>query len=292
MRVTEKNRFSEATLHRTQAASHYQKKAQIAASGNRVQVASDDPYAFSVKLQADARIELLSARSAAAQKAEGDLALGESTLASATDLLQKAKELAVQGRNGSLDASARASLGAQVTSLRDSLLALANTKGPSGYLFGGTATQAPPFSPAGAFVGNDIAVDVALSDTLGVRGNGSGAQAFTAAGGTDVLAELTNLAAALTSNSVAGIDAGIAGVDAAHTQVVAARVSAGLAAERLRTGVEVMAVARESVMARRADAVEADPVSSYSDLIEAQAAYERSLAVTKQLLAVSSIDRG
>jgi flagellar hook-associated protein 3 FlgL len=288
MRVTEKNRFSEATFARTRAASDMQKKAQVAASGNRVNVPSDDPYAFSVGKQTTDRIGILTARKGAAEKAQSDLELGESSLATATDLLQKAKELAVQGRNGTMDAASRASLGTEIDSIRSSLLAIANTRGASGYLFGGTATQTPPFSATGAFVGNDAAVDVALSDNVAVRGNGSGAQAFTAAGGTEIFADLANLSAALSTNNVAGIDAGMNKLDAAQTQVVGARVSAGLAAERLSTGVEVMDQARESLMSRRAAAVEADPVSAYSDLTEANAAYERALAVTKQILSVNS----
>lgn len=288
MRVTEKNRFAEATTQRTRAAAQLQKKAQVAASGNRVSLPSDDAYAFSVGNAASNRLGILGARTGAAQKAQSDLELGESSLASATDLLQKAKELAVQGRNGTMDAAARASLGSQVDSIRSSLLAIANTRGASGYLFGGTATQSPPFSAAGAFVGNDSAVDVALSDNVTVRGNGSGAQAFTAAGGTDLFADLANLSAALSTNNVAGIDAGMVKLDAGHTQVVGARVAAGLAAERLGTGVDVMAGARASLEARRAQAVEADPISAYSDLAEANAAYERALAVTKQILSVNS----
>jgi flagellar hook-associated protein 3 FlgL len=74
----------------------------------------------------------------------------ETALASVTDLLQRAGELAVQGNNGTAGPADRAAIAAEVDQLLEQLLALANTRDSNGeYLFGGLMRDASAFDESG-----------------------------------------------------------------------------------------------------------------------------------------------
>jgi flagellar hook-associated protein 3 FlgL len=265
--------------------------ARVASSGMRVNAPSDDPVAWSMKVRHDAQLQRMDDRTRTLARSGGDLDTAESVLSGAADLLEQAQSLAVQAANGTLDAQSRSIMGAQVTSLRDALIAMANTRGAGGYLFGGTATGAPPVSAAGAFTGNDTAASVEVADGVTARANASGAQAFTAAGGRDVFADLQAFATALSSNNLAGIQTALTTMEAGHRQLVTAEVSTGISAERLHSAGDVTGAAMIAVSSARATETEADVTTAYSALVNTQAGYERSVTVTRQLLQLSSLTR-
>lgn len=291
MRITDKMALDAARVGQSRAVQQFTEASRVASSGLRVNAPSDDPVAWSMKVRHDAQIQRMSNRSHTLNRAGGDLDLAESVLASAGDLLEEARSLAVQAANGSVDAQTRANMAGQITSLRDALLGLANTRGAAGYLFGGTATAAAPFTAAGVFTGNDTAVPVEVADGVTARSNASGAMAFTAAGGRDILADLQAFATALTGNNLVGIQAAIANMEAGHRQLVTAQVNTGIGAERLHSSVDVTAAALISVSSARASETEADAAEAFTALSVTRAGYERAIAVTRELLQVSSVRR-
>jgi flagellar hook-associated protein 3 FlgL len=291
MRVTDSMTFNAVLQGQNRAARRLLDASRAASSGERVVAPSDDPVAWSAAVGHEARISRLEGRAATTTRAAGDLDAAEAALASAGDLVQQARELALTAANGSVDPQTRANLGRQVTDLRNALLGLANTRGASGYLFGGTRTDQPPFSALGAFGGNDTANAVEVADGVTARANASGARAFTAAGGRDLLADLDALATGLSANNLTVIQGSIAALDAGHQQLVNARVDTGLGAERLRSAAEVSDNAMTLARAARAGEVEADLPSTLAELTNARAAYERGVAVSRELLQISSVNR-
>src|SRR5579864_433521 len=154
MRITETMRFNNVLEGEATASERLAQLTQMASSGLKVSQPSDDPSAYASIVQRDAQIATVQARSSAATTAAGDLDLAGNVLNQATALLEKARAVAVEEANGTLTAEARANAAIVVDSLRQQLLALANTHGSTGYLFGGTKTGAPPFDSAGTFAGN------------------------------------------------------------------------------------------------------------------------------------------
>lgn len=70
----------------------------------------------------------------------------ETAIADAGDVLQRIHELAVQAGSGTLDGASRKLIAAEVRSLRDHLLGVANRIDPNGgYLFGGSRSEQAPF---------------------------------------------------------------------------------------------------------------------------------------------------
>lgn len=259
-----------------------------AASGARVSRPSDDPAAFARIAGADAALAKLDARGQALSRASSDAELAEGTLASAADLVASARDIAVQLRDGAFNASDRAAAAKQVTELRQALVGLANTKGTSGYLFGGTASGAPPFGAAGTFVGNDQPRWVEASDQVPIRADVSGAAAFTALGGRDVFVDLANLATALATDDGTGIGASIDALGGCHGQIVGARSAAGATLVRLASASDVAEQTHLLITRARAKDHDADAIEAYSALAATRGALTRSLEVSRRVFATLS----
>jgi flagellar hook-associated protein 3 FlgL len=70
----------------------------------------------------------------------------EVALSSANDILTRLKELSVQAANGTVSSIDRSAIAAEMTSLKDQLLSLGNTRDDNGnYLFSGTRVRTPAF---------------------------------------------------------------------------------------------------------------------------------------------------
>lgn len=289
MRVTERTRVGMMTLAQTRASERLDKAARIASNGQRVSKPSDDPAAYGSMIRKNYAIALLDQHSQIATRAEGELDVAEHALSQGIDILSRAREAAIAGANTTADAHARRLLGDEVRMLREQLIGIANTRYENKYVFGGTKTDTPPFDPVtAAFTGNDQIVRIPVLEGVAPPGNVSGARAFTAAGGRDILAELDGLAQALYANDAAGVTARIDALKEGHEQIVRSQVEAGFAAERFRTAGDIIASTRTAIAEQLNHEIEGDPVAQLTELTLARTAYERSVAVTKQLLQIGS----
>lgn len=119
-------------------------------TGRRILTPADDP------IQAAHALDLTQALGATKQyQVNADTAtyqsqLEESTLSGTTDLLQRVRELAVQGANATQTNETRRYIAAEVRARLDELLSQANTRDANGeYLFAGYKGQTQPFARSG-----------------------------------------------------------------------------------------------------------------------------------------------
>jgi flagellar hook-associated protein 3 FlgL len=176
-------------LHEWQLA---QMNSKVAAQ-SRIKDLRDDPLAAarSVRLQsAMLRSDQYASNTAALQES---LTNSEGQLRSAMDVLQRIRELAVQGANGIYDKSQLAYMGEEVDQLLAELITIGNARDESGnYLFAGTAVRTEPFRltngrvPGGAsdlvvavdYLGNDGENPVEVTEGTAVSTVMSGNRAF------------------------------------------------------------------------------------------------------------------
>jgi flagellar hook-associated protein 3 FlgL len=284
VRVTEGMRYASVTNNLADVSSRQAAAAQQAQTGLRVNLPSDDPIAAAQLARLSASQAQVTARRGSISSVRGDTELAESSLQQASDLMATAKELAVQGGNGTLGASERASLALQVKDIRDQMLGVANTKGSSGYLFGGSQTQTQPFTTAGAFTGDDESHVVDIGNSTPTAVNASGAQAFTVAGGRDVLADLDSLYTALNTNDTVGLSATLDNLDASRAQITNAQAATGTIVNRLDASDAILSNAQLQNSKSTEEVGSADAAAAYTNLTQLNNSLQQSVSVSKTIL--------
>ena len=120
------------------------------ATGQKLVTAKDDPVAAGTAVGMDRVLAELEQLGANAANVQNRLGLQENALAQAGELLTRVTELTLEANNAALSNEDRKSVSAELKSVRDALLSLANSTDGSGrYLFGGSNDGAPPFSSIG-----------------------------------------------------------------------------------------------------------------------------------------------
>ena len=123
------------------------------ATGQKLVTAKDDPVAAGTAVGMDRVLAELEQLGANAANVQNRLGLQENALAQAGELLTRVTELTLEANNAALSTEDRKSVSAELKSVRDALLSLANSTDGSGrYLFGGSNDGAPPFSSIGGSI--------------------------------------------------------------------------------------------------------------------------------------------
>ena len=173
-------------------------------SGQKLGTASQDPVA-AARLRELTRAQTLSATdTTAANRANADLTLADTTLQSFADAVIQAQGLATQAASAVFNTSQRASIGVQLSQIHSQLVQLANTRDATGNaLFGGqTSGQAYTINAAGnaSYTGTTSATQASLGEGQSVTTSLTGPEFlnFNVAGApTDLLATIKTLADAL-----------------------------------------------------------------------------------------------
>jgi flagellar hook-associated protein 3 FlgL len=165
----------------------------------------------------------------------------DTTLQSASDLLVRAKEVAVQGANDTLSAADRKALGTEMQALRDQLLSLANTKDSNGnYLFSGSRVKQPAFvetaNGSPAYMGDQTRMNVRVGDQRSIPINRTGTDAFVPVSRTDTNGKVTgvgffqsidNLISGLNSSNGNDVRRGVGELDTLQQGISLARAQIG-----------------------------------------------------------------
>lgn len=149
-------------------------------TGKKILNPSDDPAGSVQLLNLQREASLSTQYLENADKATNKLENEEATLASATDILQRIRELAVQGLNDTNTQSDRQAIAAEITQLNEQLFALANTRDSNGdYLFSGYASNTQPYGTLlGDYQGDEGQRNLKVGPGVLVPTNDSGASVF------------------------------------------------------------------------------------------------------------------
>lgn len=287
MRITGSMKELWINQNTTRLAAQQQEALEQASTGRRINAPSDDPVLAAEYARQQARLQQTAAFRSNITYVLGDVELIESTLAEAGDLLQRVREVAMQGANDSTSPDQREALAAEVGSLREALLGLANTRGSRGTLFGGSQTAGPAFDPSGAYLGDASAQRVAVAPQVVVTVEAVGMEAFAPTGGRNVFADLAALENALASGDGTEIRALLDVANAAHDQVLGARGSIGITLARLRTSDEILAETELRLQTSAENAIGIAAHEAYSNLVNLNQTLEASIATTRTVLDTS-----
>jgi len=179
MRISTNTLFETGSARLSDLQARLSKTQVQLSTGRRILTPADDPVAASQALDLTQAQGVNLQFATNRQSAKSSLNQEESTLASATSLLQDTKTLVIQAGNAVLSNSDRASIATDLSGRLDDLIALSNARdGTGSYLFSGyqTATAAFTKTPTGAQYQGDqgqrfAQVDTSRQIALGDAGN-------------------------------------------------------------------------------------------------------------------------
>jgi len=156
---------------------------QKIATGKAVELASQDPIAFSDIGRMRGQIANIEQYSRNILRANEKLNMEDNVLTQATTTMIRIQELAVYSSNDTLNASDRKAIATEVSLLHDMLVDLANTKDATGSsLFGGYVSQDALFQSdiegKVQYFGDDNEIFTAIGDGIKINVNASGTETF------------------------------------------------------------------------------------------------------------------
>ena len=123
------------------------------ASGKRILTPSDDPTASALSVDLNQSKQQFSQFQDNVSYAKSRLSMEETSLATSVNILQRVRELAVQGASDNYDAVQRQNLAVEVRQRLGEILGIGNTKDANGdYLFAGGKGSTIPFGVKGSQV--------------------------------------------------------------------------------------------------------------------------------------------
>ena len=251
-----------AALSRTTA--QQQTLSSQIASGVRLTGLGDDPIAAAQNVQFMAQIAADSVFTQTAATTTAKMQVADSTLGSVVDQINQAISVATAGNNGTNNASDRSSVAAELTTIRDEILGLANTSYSGKYLFSGSQNNSPPFqldsstSPATITYSGDNAVNyVTTPGGQSIATNVPGQQIFTAAGG-DLLGTLNALIQGFSTGDTATTSALTSQLSSGLSQLSTQRASLDGSINRLQSASSYASQEQTRLVANQTDLLQAD----------------------------------
>jgi flagellar hook-associated protein 3 FlgL len=255
-------------------------------SGRSVNQPSDNPTAAALLVENNDQATFNSGYLQSIGTVQGQLSTADSTLSSVVTALQRAISLGVEGANGTLSDSDRASIANELQGIQSQLVSLSNASYEGRYVFAGTNTNTPPFVidntvPSGvSYVGNTDVNQVAIGNGNKLAVNQPGSQLFSAPGN-DVFLAINNLIQSLQSNT--GIGAAVTSLGAANSYLSAQRVFYGNAANQAQSQTTYLNAAKLQIAQQQNTVGGADLAAAATDLARSQIDTQATLATISKL---------
>jgi len=209
----------------TQQAKLAQMQTQLA-SGKQIVQPSDDPDKAAIIQRLNTAYERQEVYETSLDSVNNRLVAEESALMGTDNILQRLRELAVRASSDTLTAPDRKIIAIEVSTLKDAVVALANTQDITGnYVFSGSMTKTVPFAIDGAgatlYKGDDRYVEVDVSEQLRLSMNRPGNEVFASVvrqeAGVDprrvsFFSVIDDFVTALNNNQTAGVQRSLAEV--------------------------------------------------------------------------------
>jgi len=259
-------------------------------SGKQINRPSDSPTGTvtSMELRGDKRVAQQYARNA--DDGMGWLNTLDSTLSSASTLVNRARDLTVQGMSGGTnDAQSRAALATEIDGIKDSLIGYANTQYLGRPVFGGTTTGEVAYDPTGAYTGDAGQTTRTVGQNSKVRVDVNGPEAF-GTGDSQMFAVLQGISDSLRSGDSDALGESLKKLDSSSDIMKNAHSDVGARYNR----VEQMQLSAQdrllSVTSQLSDVEDIDLPKTIMDMQLQQTSYQAALAAAAKVIQPSLID--
>lgn len=287
MKITSSSTFRDlsAALRRLGEA-----QAQVS-SGIRVRKPSDDPSGTADLVRIRSALDGVSQHRRNIGLVESRMRTEEGVLSAVTDLLARARELAISQATETANGGTRLTTKAEADALLEALVQFGNTRHDGEYLFGGTASLTQPFAADGSFT--DPANPptgkrpVLIGPGVTVDTTHDGASVFT---NSDVLGSLQRFSDALGTNDVAAIKTSITDLEASFNEIQILLGESGARSARLDAASSTLESVELNLKTAASDIGDINLEEAISALAQHQGALEAALFATSAASSLSLMD--
>ncbi|WP_164218343.1 flagellar hook-associated protein FlgL [Virgibacillus sp. YIM 98842] len=210
----------------------------------------------------------------------------DAALNTATQALQKLRELAVQASNDTYDEQERENIMKEAEQLKQHLIDIANTNVNGKHIFNGTNTNASPFNENDEFIPNTDKVTIEVASGMKLDANINPEAAF----GNDLFDNLQGFITALDDNDQSGIQESIENIDEGINQIINTRADLGARMNRLDL-IENRLAEQEIVATKTmSDNEDVDYAETITKLITQESLHRAALSAGSRIIQPSLVD--
>jgi flagellar hook-associated protein 3 FlgL len=285
MRVANKSVFDASKYQLAKVAEELNNANLIVATGKRINKLSDDPVGVTQGLNIKAALANIEQLGRNISLGNLWLASSESAMSQTQGIVSELKALSVQMASATTDAAARSSAAQIVQNMLAEIVTLANTDVSGRYIFGGTKTDAAPFSQNGTYSGNNDAFTIKSGKNATIEVGSDGSAAF----GT-LFTTLSAFQTALETNDVSGIQNAMTGLDTNFDAITEKISYVGAQMRRIEVKGTILENMNLSNTARLSEVEDADITEAIMNLKSAEFAYQATLASSARVMTLSLVN--
>jgi len=209
----------------------------------------------------------------------------ESALKNSSKILQRSREQAIYGANGSLSEDDRKQIATEIGELRKELINVSNSKLGERYLFSGQMTNTKTFDDTGTFQGDEKAINREIGPGTSMQININGKEVFE-----DAIQTLKDLEDDLKNSNTDQIQDRIGELDTALSVTTENRAKIGAKINRLdmtESKLEEEKIQSEELLSKNEDV---DIAETITDLKMQESVYRASLASGARVMQPTLVD--
>lgn len=293
MRVTNKMILQSTLLDLNSSLTRLQGSQADLSTGRVIRKMSDDPARAVSAMTIRNELRRSERQGRTADETQTSLRVADNTLLSGLDIMSRVKELVVHASNsGVSDDASRAAISSELSSIREELIALANTKHLDRPIFNGTASGPAYDTATGTYLGNGATIVRDVAPDVSIAANITGEQVFGAQGGPggDLFAVLGRLQAAVAAGDQASIATEHTRVDEAASRMRSAAAEIGSRSARLE-GIQTRSTIDNASLRERLSTLEdADLAEAVIATKTNETAYNAALQAAARVIPPSLLD--
>lgn len=265
---------------------------------------SDDPAGVETALRLKSSISYVEKWKANAGEGKDFMDTVDTTLGDMTLMLQRAKDIAEQGANGTNTKEDREKLAKEVDQIREQLIETANTKFGSKYVFGGTINEKPFPKGATDWKGSDDSVAYQVGSNLSIEVSVSGVKLFGVSGTsvppntnvglfntlTDLSTNLRNTDPDADGDGIRDLDKSMDQIEAQLDNVVNYRAELGARYNRMESVYNQLDATSLNLTGSFSSIMDTDMAKTLIDFQSQKNVYQAALSVGANIIQPSLVD--
>ncbi len=295
MRITNKVLSNNMLRNMFQTMGGMDKYQNMATTGRKINRPSDNPSGNITTLRMRTKLAQNEQFKDNATTAKSWLEKSEDSLISLGEIMQRVRELAVKGANGTNDEGALSAIADEADQLVEELEVLANSQNSDRYIFGGTNTNLKIYDlGTNTWAGNSNIMQVEIGEGITTDLNLDGKKIFgiddTPGNPNSVFATLQKFSTDLRTGDFAAIDSDLTLIDGHINTILSARSEIGAKSNRIDMTMSRLDAAELSYTKVLSDTEDADMAEVIIRLKEQENVYNATLAAGARIIQPTLVD--